>query len=178
MKLNLLDQHKITLKISMMGVLISIVILLWNVFAIDTEILKISVSFVPKMLMGAMFGPLWSGIGEIIADIIGNVLFAKNSFFIGFTLNKFLEGVLYGYFFFKKDICLRNTIICTILITIIINLGLTPLWLWIMYGIPLNSLVIWMPRLVKEIVYVLFQVVLINQILKRTEIRKIIRLIK
>ncbi|MDT2738736.1 folate family ECF transporter S component [Enterococcus canintestini] len=150
--------------ISVMGLLIALIVVLWNFLAIETQFLKISFDFVPKMIIGILLGPFWSAIGALLADIIGNTLFLKAPFFIGFTLNKLIEGYFYGAFFYKKNINWRNTILCTLSITILINFILTPFWLSIMYNVPIDSLAIWIPRLIKTAIVFPIQVVLIHKI--------------
>lgn len=136
--------------ITVMGLLIALIVVLSNILAIETQLLKVTFEFIPKMVMGMLFGPFWTAIGAVLADIIGNTMFAKAPFFIGFTLNKAIEGMIYGYFFFNKKVTWKNTILSTLLITLIIQLCLTPIWLATMYNIPLNSWEIWSVRLVKS----------------------------
>ncbi len=38
----------------------------------------------------------------VLADLVGMALFSKTAFFIGFTLNAFIEGAIYGFFFIEK----------------------------------------------------------------------------
>ena len=73
--------------ISMMGLLIAIMVVLSRILGLEWQFIKISFDFVPKIVMAMMFGPIWTGIGAVIADIIGMMLFAKAAFFPGFTLN-------------------------------------------------------------------------------------------
>ncbi|MGO3604907.1 MAG: folate family ECF transporter S component, partial [Enterococcus malodoratus] len=72
-------------------------------------------------------------------------------------INAFLEGAIYGYFFYKKEITWKNSIQSVLATTILINLILTPLWLAMMYHVPLNSWVIWAPRLIKTVIWIPIQ---------------------
>lgn len=153
-----------TYMIASLGLLISLIVVLSNILSIETQLLKVTMEFIPKMFMGVLFGPFWTGMGSVIADIIGNTLFAKAPFFIGFTLNKLLEGLIYGYFFYQKRVTWKNSFFSTLLIVLIINLGLTPIWLSLMYGVPLNSWAIWGPRLIKAMLTLPFQMVSIYTI--------------
>lgn len=158
-------KRKITAQmITVMGLLIALIVVLSNIVAIDTQFLKVSFEFVPKMMMGMLFGPFWTGIGAVIADLIGNTMFAKAPFFIGFTLNKLIEGMVYGYFFYKKEVTWKNVILCTVTLTIIISLVLTPIWLAMMYNVPLNSWVIWGPRILKSVIMVPVQAIMMYMI--------------
>lgn len=163
--------------ISMMGLLIAIMVVLSRILGFEWQFIKISFDFVPKIVMGMMFGPFWTGIGAVIADLIGMMLFAKAAFFPGFTLNAFLGGVIYGYFFYKKEVTWRNAFLCTVANTVLIGLILTPIWLAIMYNQPLTSWVIWGPRLTKAILmlpiqtgltYVVGRMIPVRQLMKRS----------
>lgn len=143
--------------ITTMALLIAMMVTLSRILGIETQFLKVSFTFIPEIIMGMLFGPIWTGIGSVIADFIGMSLFAKAPFFIGFTINAFLEGAIYGYFFYKKEITWKNSIQSVLVSTILINLILTPLWLAMMYHVPLNSWVIWTPRLIKTVIWIPIQ---------------------
>lgn len=138
--------------ITMLGLLIALTVVLSRIFGFEWQFIKISFDFVPKIIMGALFGPIWTGVGAVAADTIGMMLFARAPFFPGFTLNAFVTGLIYGHFFYRKEVTWKNAILCSLLITIVVSLILTPIWLAIMYNQPLTSWVIWGPRLVKALI--------------------------
>ena len=146
--------------ISMMGLLIAIMVVLSRILGLEWQFIKISFDFVPKIVMAMMFGPIWTGIGAVIADIIGMMLFAKAAFFPGFTLNAFIGGCIYGYFFYKKEVTWKNAFLCTLANTLLIGFILTPIWLAMLYNQPLTSWVIWGPRLVKGALMLPIQTIL------------------
>ena len=150
-----------TQQITTMSLLIALIVILSNIFSLETQFLKITLEFIPKVIMGILFGPFWTGMGSVIADVIGNTMFAKAPFFIGFTLNKLFEGLIYGYFFYGKKVTWKNTCAATLCIVVLINLMLTPIWLAIMYQVPLTSSAIWIPRIIKSIVIIPIQMVTI-----------------
>lgn len=67
--------------ITMLGLLIALTVILSRIFGFETQFIKISFEFVPKIIMGALFGPMWTGIGAVLADTIGMMLFARSAFF-------------------------------------------------------------------------------------------------
>lgn len=146
--------------ITMLGLLIALTVILSRIFGFETQFIKISFEFVPKIIMGALFGPMWTGIGAVLADTIGMMLFARSAFFPGFTLNAFIGGLIYGYFFYQKEVTWKNAILCSLSITIIVSLILTPIWLMIMYNQPITSGVIWGPRVIKALVMFPIQLIL------------------
>ncbi|MGM0123400.1 hypothetical protein IGI37_000766 [Enterococcus sp. AZ194] len=135
--------------IAIMGLLIAMMVVLSQVLGFELQFIKITFTFVPELIMGLLFGPLWTGIGAAIADVIGMMLFPKAAFFIGFTINAFIGGVVYGLYFHKKEVTLMRAFLCTLTNTLLISLILTPLWLSMMYNVSLTSWAIWSPRLVK-----------------------------
>ena len=80
-------------------------------------------------------GPLLTATTAAVADILKYVMRPDGAFFLGFTLNEFLTGLIYGYFFYRKEnVSFKRCIIARLLVVICINLLLTPLWLYILYG--------------------------------------------
>ena len=71
MKKNRLDARMIAI----MGLLIALMVTLSRLVSIETPFVKISVTFIPQMIMGILFGPFWSGIGGVLADLVGMALF-------------------------------------------------------------------------------------------------------
>lgn len=146
-----------TYSLTTMGLLIAMIIILTNYLSVETQFLRVSFEFIPQAILGMLFGPFWAGISSVVADIIGTTLFGKAGFFIGFTLNAFIAGVLYGIFFYKKEITFKNTFMCVLLNTIIISLFLTPLWLSIMYKVPFFNIGLWIPRIIKSVAMLFIQ---------------------
>ena len=87
MKKNRLDARMIAI----MGLLIALMVTLSRLVSIETPFVKISVTFIPQMIMGILFGPFWSGIGGVLADLVGMALFSKTAFFIGDRLSLLLR---------------------------------------------------------------------------------------
>lgn len=155
-----MKKHLDARSITLMALLIAMMVTLSRILGIETQFVKVSFTFIPEIIMGMLFGPFWTGIGAVIADFIGMALFPKAPFFIGFTINAFLEGAIYGYFFYQKEITWKNSIQSVLVTTILINLILTPLWLALMYQVPLNSWVIWAPRLIKTVIWIPVQAII------------------
>ena len=150
-----------TRKITTLALLIALNVVLGNILSIDTQLLKINFAFIPMIVMGMLFGPWWTAVGAGLADIIGITLFNKGApFFFGFTISAMITGLIYGVFFYKKEITWKNAIGAIVSITIIVNLILTPIWLAWMYNIPLNSWAIWAPRLIKTALWLPIQVLI------------------
>jgi ECF transporter S component (folate family) len=79
---------------------------------------------------------VWGALIGGAADLLGMILMPKASFFAGFTLNALLTGLVYGFFLYKtpsNKSYLVRLVISILIVHIFIHLGLTTLWLSVMY---------------------------------------------
>lgn len=142
-----------TKKLAYIGIFIAIGIVFSRFLTIQTATLKVGFGFIPEMLASSLFGPLAGGFINGMVDLIGAIVFPKGgSYFPGFTLSAFLGGAIYGIFLYKKEINIKNILIPTIIVTVLINLGLNTLWLTILTG--KGFLVLLPARILKELVMV------------------------
>lgn len=114
-----------------------------------SQLLEIGFSFLATAMCGFLYGPWMAGLAGITMDLAGYMLRPNGGFFIGFTLNEFLAGVIYGLWLYKKPVSLGRTFCACLSIVLVINFCLTPLWLHLMYG---NAFLISGLRLVKNII--------------------------
>ena len=125
-----------TKKIALAGLLLAVLVFFERFTAIDIQLLRISFAYIPYMLAGWLLGPVWAGLIGVSGDLLGMLLMPKSSFFAGFTLNALLTGGIYGLFLYNKPVdkslCLR-LMASLLAVHLIIHLGLTTLWLSIMY---------------------------------------------
>ncbi len=115
-----------------------------------TPYLVITFSSVPCGMAGYLFGPFLTGAAAVIVDILKYIVRPLGPFFIGFTINELITGLIYGFCFYKKEVSIVRVIVARLLIVILINLFLTPLWLSMLYGEAFIVLV--SVRIVKNIV--------------------------
>ncbi|MGN7854824.1 folate family ECF transporter S component [Exiguobacterium sp. 22311] len=125
-------------------------------------LLEIGFAFLPIAVLAYFYGPMNAGIASAVADTIGFVLRPAGFFFPGFTLNAILIGVIFGLFFYRKEISLSRIAIANLVVTIVITLILTPIWLNIMFGSPLFAV----PRLIKAVLLYPIEVGLLYRVLK------------
>lgn len=125
-------------------------------------LLEIGFAFLPIGVLAYLYGPVNAGIASVVADIIGFVLRPAGFFFPGFTFNSLLIGLLFGWFLYKKPVTLSRVALANLVVTIVITLILTPIWLNIMFGSPLFA----GPRMVKAIVLYPIEVGLLYALLK------------
>lgn len=117
----------------------------------------------------AMFcGPLLTATVGAIADVLKYLIRPDGPFFPGFTINEFIIGLIYGFLFYKvSNITWKRCLVARILVVLLINMFLTPLWLHILYGNPLLVLV--GARVVKNIVLLPFDTALLYFVVKTTK---------
>lgn len=131
------------------------------------KILTISFSSLAVAACAIVCGPLLSGCMAAVADIIKFMVRPDGDFFFGFTLNEFLTGFIYGLFFYKcTKISLVRCIIARLVIVLLINLFLTPLWLYILYGNAFWAMV--SARLLKNVLMFPIDVALLYLVLTTT----------
>jgi ECF transporter S component (folate family) len=111
---------------------------------------KIGFSFLSVGVSGMLYGPVLTGMAGIINDLIKFLLKPTGSFMIGFTLIEGLQGMFYGLFLYRHKISLPRVFLTRLFITVLLNLVMTPFFLWLYYG---NSFIVLVGgRLVKNLI--------------------------
>jgi ECF transporter S component (folate family) len=123
-------------KLVLASLLLAILIVVERLVSIQMQFLRVSFAYVPIMLCAILLGPAWSAGMAALGDLIGATLFPKGGFFIGFTLSALLTGLIHGLLLYNtknnRQFLLR-LILSTCIVLIFIHIGLTSLWLVIMY---------------------------------------------
>lgn len=141
--------------------------LVLNQFTITvSQLLEIGFSFLAAGLSGFLYGPWLAGLAGVGMDLLGYMLRPNGGFFIGFTLNEFLLGFLYGCWLYRKPVSLARTFCACLSVVLVINLLLTPIWLHIMYG---NALVLSGLRLIKNVIKLPLDTALLYFLLKTAQ---------
>ena len=111
---------------------------------------KIGFSFLSVGVSGMLYGPVLTGMAGIINDLIKFLLKPTGSFMIGFTLIEGLQGMFYGLFLYRHKISLPRVFLTRLFITVLLNLVMTPFFLWLYYG---NSFIVLVGgRLIKNLI--------------------------
>lgn len=106
-----------------------------------TGSLRISLSFLANVLIGAMFGPVMGFACGAAGDLIQFVIKPTGPFFPGWTLNAALACMIYGMFFYHKypskafdwKLWLRCSLVL-LFDTLLVNVLLGTYWCTVMYG--------------------------------------------
>ncbi len=89
-------KQKLIIKIAVTALLVAATTILNRMGSIVTADIKIGFSFVPIMVCGMMFGPLWGGVCGGLGDLLAAILIPVGVPHPMITVTAFLSGVLYG----------------------------------------------------------------------------------
>ena len=161
-----------TKKIILSAMLLAILIILSRFASIKTDILVISLSFIPIMMSAIWLGYKYSMLIALFGDFIGAVLFPFGPYFPGFTLSAAISGAIYGIFLHNKDNQLKNNkliirlIFSSTLVLFGVNIFITSFWLHILYGKAYVAVIA--SRIITQVVMLPIQVMTIYAIEKFT----------
>ncbi len=134
------------------------------------QFLQIGFTSLTHALTGYFYGPVVAMFAGGLADLLKYIIKPTGPFFPGFTINEMLVGLIYGLFFYNRKVTLPKSTVARFIVTIGINLTLTPLWLSILYG---NAFKFMVPtRLIKNLVMIPVDIFLLHTLLKFCEKNK------
>lgn len=99
-----------------------------------TANLKITATFLAAGACGFLYGPFVAGMCGIAADILKYLLNPQGPFMFSFVAIECLGGVLYGLVLHNKKVSYLRALAAKGTVSLICNLGLTPLALSMLYG--------------------------------------------
>lgn len=116
----------------------SVVLCRYLGFSPENSAFRFDLGFLPLAFVGAWLGPIYSGAGYLLADIVGSLLsgYAPNLWISGCKL---LFGIGMGLFFYRKKLSLLRIIIAFAVINIVVDfLLMTPVFIF-MYGYTVDA---------------------------------------
>lgn len=120
-------------KITVCAILIAASIILRLLGFPQNGTFRIEFGFLPIAVIGTLFGPLYSGISYLIADILG-------TFCTGMvplptiSLCKIAMGAIYGFAFYKKERSFLRIFLCVTVTIFLVDLILMPFALHTIMG--------------------------------------------
>mgnify|MGYP001176403946 CR=1 FL=1 len=133
--------------------------------------LEISFNYVAVSAISMLFGPVVNAVTAVISDVISSVVAPNGAFFFWFALNPVVSGIIFSAFFYHRKITLPKVIIAKLIDTLLVNMLMTPFWLYLMYG-P-GSLALTPERMLKNLVsfvpefFIMFAVLKVVEQIKR-----------
>ncbi len=155
-----------TIRIAVFAILIALQVVIAQFLTIHTEILKITLSFIPVVIAGRLFGPLGAGLIAGIGDFLQAFMFPVGAWFPPITLTSIAVGMIFG-FFFKNGTSITRVIISVLITELIISMFITPIWLYMLQGTDYWLLVF--SRLPQICVMIIVKMVIIPPTLKITD---------
>lgn len=125
--------------LTVVGFCVAMEVILSRFLSFHTMNMKIGLSFLPVVVAGYWGGPLAGGITGLLGDVIGFVISPSGTYFPGFTLSSFLDGVIYGYFL-KGNPGKKQILAAVLVVQLCISLCLNTFWLTILLHISLQKL--------------------------------------
>lgn len=152
-----------TKQLVFMAFLITLKVILTCFLGFDLMgVVRISFAFIATAIMAVYFGPILTGVGCGIADVMGAILFPRGAFFPGFTLSAILTGIIYGIFLYKKHFSWWRIIVIQILVLIFITAGLNSVWLTMITGKAYTVLLI--PRVTEGLLMLPIEVFILGMV--------------
>lgn len=79
-----------------MALMIAISVILSRFFSLQTEILRLSLGYIPIILAGVLLGPIAGGIVGVAADFLGTTFFSAYAWFPPLALTPLFIGIWSG----------------------------------------------------------------------------------
>ncbi len=138
-----------------------------------TEFIRVGFSFLPNHFVSMMFGPVVGSVMGGITDLLKYIVRPTGPFFIGFTLNAIVEGIIVGLVLYKRPLTFKRVLIANILIAVVVNILMTTCWLSILYS--KGFFVILSTRIVKHLITVPIDSIVFYAIAKPLSNTKVIK---
>lgn len=133
--------------LSFCGVMMALAMVLGIVGTIRiTPFLKIGISSYPNQIVDYLFGPAVGALFAGCMDILKYITLPDGMFFPGFTVSALLEGLIYGYAFYRRPVTFRRVFAAHAIAKVFITAGLNTYWLMILTGKAVEVLMF--PRLI------------------------------
>lgn len=96
---------------------------------------RISLQFIPNAFAGLVFGPVWAMMVTVLGDTVGMLINSGGMVFTPLiTIACAARGLIYGLILYKKPVSLTRCIIAVAAVTVVVELGMMPIFLSVLYG--------------------------------------------
>jgi riboflavin transporter len=95
---------------------------------------RITFGFLAVAACGYLFGPFPAMLIAALSDILVYVLHPTGFYFPGYTITAALGGLIYGLFFYQKEVKLIRILLAQAFVSIFLNLVLNSVWSVITQG--------------------------------------------
>lgn len=112
--------------------------------------LRLGFDWIPSRIVDFMFGPAVGAFFAMVMDVVKHFLKPMGAFDVRFTFAVMLEGLIYGFFLYKKPVKFWRVFASRLLATIVINIIINTYLLSTIMG--KGYLAILPPRLLKNMI--------------------------
>ena len=151
-------------RLTVTAMMIALEIVLSRYLVISFLTYKIGFFFLPMVVVGMLYGPVYAGVAWGLSDIIGALLFPTGPFFFGFTLSAILNGVILGMLLYKNHTKTIRVVLGVLIASTFVSIGCDTLWLSIyfpMIGLNRLPMVIFTDRVIRTAIMAPVQVITI-----------------
>ncbi len=137
-KRQLLDLEDITMskgirKITTIGVLLAIQIVLSRFLTISLPAVEINLGFLPIAITAILYGPLWGAASSLMGDLISTMM-GPYAYYPPMSITALLIGAAYGLFLYRKPASLPRICCCVLAERTLLSLLLQTYWLTLLIG--------------------------------------------
>ncbi len=95
---------------------------------------QVSFGFLASGMIAQLFGPVVNAAAGFVTDITSYILYTDGPYCFWFALNPMVSGVIFACFFYGKKVTLLKAICAKVIDTVVVEIGMTTLWLILLYG--------------------------------------------
>lgn len=129
-----------------MAMMVALIFIFSRFLGITTDVLHIGFDFLPVVLIGCLYGPLWAAVTYMVGDLVCAILMPFGAINPGLTVIAGIIGLVYGFIFYDRDLSGKRLLLATLLASLvvagIIKLFGTSICLAVMYGSPYWPMVV------------------------------------
>lgn len=95
---------------------------------------QVSFGFLSSGMIAQLFGPVVNLIAGFVTDVVSYLLYTDGPYCFWFALNPMVSGLIFSLFFYRKKVTLPKAIAAKLVDTLVVEVGMTTLWLILLYG--------------------------------------------
>lgn len=95
---------------------------------------QVSFGFLSSGMIAQLFGPVVNLIAGFVTDVVSYLLYTDGPYCFWFALNPMVSGLIFALFFYRKKVTLPKAIAAKLVDTLVVEIGMTTLWLILLYG--------------------------------------------
>ena len=117
-----------TQTLALTGILIAMQLAFSSVAVYVTANVRITFGFLTIAATAALFGPVVAAVHGALADVLACFLFPAGAYFPGYTLSAMLVGLIYGLFFYRREVRLWHVLAAQLIVDLLCHVLLNTLW--------------------------------------------------